>query len=495
MARYGVLLTAAALWAAGAAAQSDTRRNTPAEVELARLLWSDSRSRTVSYLPRGYWFGFGDRSQGSLVLVKDGPRNYLLRDGTHEVYLLRSEGGVPALQRLDSSVFSGDNFNLMAFLRKDTLYQYGGYGFWNTRDFFMRFRPAGRDWEFLTGGAGLPNELNYHFYDPAADAFYVMGSLSTSHHPFPRKIFVDSVYRYDFTTRRWTALGPLQDDFDEFDARGGDPMSLCFSPFGLIDTRTSNLRLFDIPGNRILTAGSRLADTVMTLGRNDRLFDPVFRVFLYLGDTLHGLQGDRGQVRHVRLRVSEADFDPSPAQAMYRPVASPSGQLLPDWAKWVALISVPVGGLAWALRRRRRGGLRDDTHAASVAEAGMAGPVAAEVMADGAVAKSARPLDDIAFFRSQLSPAELDLFEVLLRQSQAGVSTDSQTLNKVLGVSGKPDSIQKARRSVTMNHINDTFRKTLKRDAPLLVRERDAVDKRAFVYRIDPQFLGLFDRP
>jgi hypothetical protein len=104
------------------------------EERLADLLLRDSVTRTVSYLPKGYWFGLDDRSHGSLVLVKDGPRNYMLRDGTHHVYLLERQNGKERLQRLDSSVFSGDNFLMMAFLRNDTIYQYGGYGFWNTRD-------------------------------------------------------------------------------------------------------------------------------------------------------------------------------------------------------------------------------------------------------------------------------------------------------------------------------------------------------------------------
>ena len=492
MSRTYLILSYVVVSAVCAMAQPGPSRTTPPEAELARLLLSDTVTQTVSYLPRGYWFGLADRSQGSLVVVKDGPRNYVLRDGTHEVYLLRQADGVPYLQRLDSSVFSGDNFQMMAFLRKDTLYQYGGYGFWDTRDFFMRYRPTGHDWEFLTGGTGLPNELNYHFYDRESDAFYVMGSLSTSHHPYARKVFVDSVYRYDFPARRWTSLGRLRDDFDEFDSRGGDPISLCFSPFGLIDTRTSNLRLFDIPGNRVLNAGNRLADAVMSSGRSDRTYDPGYRVFVYLGDTLHGLQGDDGRVKHFRIRVTAADFDPTPAQQMYRPVGATSIPAVPAWAKWLAAICLPVTGVAWGLRLRRRRHARRE--AAEADGTATVEPSAPPESVPGTGEGVAEPVlrDDIAFFRSQLSPAELDLFEVLLGQSRAGTSTDSQTLNKVLGVAGKPDSIQKARRSVAMNNINDTFRKTLKRDSPLLVRERDADDKRAFVYRIDERFLGLF---
>jgi hypothetical protein len=97
--------------------------------------------------------------------------------------------------------------------------------------------------------------------------------------------------------------------------------------------------------------------------------------------------------------------------------------------------------------------------------------------------------DDLRFFRAQLNPSEIALLEMLLRETLAGRAADIQSINKILGVSIKEASLQKTRRSLAINHINSSFRQILKEDASLIIRERDKIDKRVFVYKLAPQFI------
>lgn len=469
------------------------------EERLADLLLRDSVTRTVSYLPKGYWFGLDDRSHGSLVLVKDGPRNYMLRDGTHHVYLLERQNGKKRLQRLDSSVFSGDNFLMMAFLRNDTIYQYGGYGFWNTRDFFMRYRAANRDWDFLTGGAGLPNELNYHYYDPKRDAFYVIGSLSSTHHPYPRKVLVDSVYQYDFRSRRWTSLGRIRSDFSDLDSRRNDIMSFCFTSFGFLDCRTFGIKLYDIPNNRILDPKDPLTDLLFDIGRTDRLFEERYRLFILLNDTMHLLQGRSDTIRHSRFRVTLEDFNASLPQRIYTPVSA-NGLNLGSHSRLILLLLIPLAGGTFFYRNRKRKRTLKTPNLVPPDH----GP--AEILPEPSPGRDPREEsiqmqeitdrvdnisgeDDLRFFRAQLNPSEIALLEMLLRETLAGRAADIQSINKILGVSIKEASLQKTRRSLAINHINSSFRQILKEDASLIIRERDKIDKRVFVYKLAPQFI------
>lgn len=482
-------------------AQSATDWSKPEE-RLADLLLRDSVTRTVSYLPKGYWFGLDDRSHGSLVLVKDGPRNYMLRDGTHHVYLLERQNGKKRLQRLDSSVFSGDNFLMMAFLRNDTIYQYGGYGFWNTRDFFMRYRAANRDWDFLTGGAGLPNELNYHYYDPKRDAFYVIGSLSSTHHPYPRKVLVDSVYQYDFRSRRWTSLGRIRSDFSDLDSRRNDIMSFCFTSFGFLDCRTFGIKLYDIPNNRILDPKDPLTDLLFDIGRTDRLFEERYRLFILLNDTMHLLQGRSDTIRHSRFRVTLEDFNASLPQRIYTPVSA-NGLNLGSHSRLILLLLIPLAGGTFFYRNRKRKRTLKTPNPVPPDH----GP--AEILPEPSPGRDPREEsiqmqeitdrvdnisgeDDLRFFRAQLNPSEIALLEMLLRETLAGRAADIQSINKILGVSIKEASLQKTRRSLAINHINSSFRQILKEDASLIIRERDKIDKRVFVYKLAPQFIGRF---
>ena len=477
------------------------------EERLAGILLRDTITRTVSYLPKGYWFGLDDRSHGSLVLVKDGPRNYLLRDGTHQVYLLEQQNGKRRLQRLDSSVFSGDNFHMMAFLRNDTIYQYGGYGFWNTRDFFMRYRSANRDWDFLTGGAGLPNELNYHYYDPERDAFYVIGSLSSTHHPYPRKILVDSVYQYDFKSRRWTSLGRIRNDFSDLDSRRNDMMSFCFTSFGFLDCRTFGIKLYDIPNNRILDPKDALTDLLFDIGRTDRLFEERYRLFILLNDTVHLLQGRPDSVRHTTFRVTLEDFNASMPQRIFTPVSPGTTLPLSGTFRLILFVFLPLAGGAGTLlyrkRKRMRGSeattpMQEDQGPAEIMPEQIPDriPVASPITMPASTHTSddASDDDDLRFFRAQLNPSELALLDLLLRETLAGRAADIHAINKILGVSSKEASLQKARRSLSINHINSCFRQTFKMDATLIIRERDMEDKRAFVYKLDPRYAESIGR-
>jgi hypothetical protein len=468
---------------------------TPPETRLTDILLKDTTSKTVSYPPRGYWFGMKDRSNGWPVLVKNGPKNYLLRDGTHHVYLLQKKNGKIHLERLDSSVFSGDNFLMMAFLRKDTIYQYGGYGFWNTRDFFMRYRSANRDWEFLTGGNGLKNELNYHWYDKSEDAFYMIGSLSSTHHPVPKKMLIDSIYRFGFDTRQWKAIGRLNENFSELNLLTKHELAVCFTPFGFLDTRTFQIKLYDIPGNRILSPKGHLTDFLLRIAKGNSIQFNEYKHFIYLGDTLHIIQGTQHEVYHDRIKVTLADFDTANPQTIYVPVNQGVRMSILSDKNWLLFLPIPliVAGFYWRSRQQKRSphkqGKMEDVQEEADFEVQKEANIPLNPTGDTTLEA---PSDHISFFRSQLSPIETELLDMLVKVSLAGEAADIISINKTIGVTNKDASLQKARRSICINNINNSFRQTLKQDDNLIIRERNEDDKRAFVYRIDEKHLSLF---
>ena len=458
---------------------------------LAEILLRDTTSRMVSYLPKGYWFGLTDRSHGYLKLVKKGGENYLLRDGTHQVFLLRKDKGNMFLDRQDSSVFYGDNFLSMTFLRKDTIYQYGGYGFWNTRDFFMYYRNSNQDWEFLTGGNGLPNELNYHWYDAKEDAFYIIGSLHTTHHPLPHKKLVDSIYRYDFATHQWTAIGRVQDNFSEMNLLWKLELPVCFTPFGYLDTRTSVLKLHDIPGNRILSPKGKLADFLLKIGRSDPLYSKDYRHFIVLNDTLHIIRGTNEKVEYATIGINMSDYDLKRTQTLYLPIKNKSTLFNLLQQPWIFSLAIPLTAAGYYLRNRRRKkaepeAITEEAIQETGEDEGIAESNAfTETNHTNAIIKT----DDLAFFKSQLNPTELELLDMLLKTTQAGSAADIISINKTLGVANKDASLQKARRSISINNINSCFRQILKVEDNLIIRARDEDDKRAFVYTLNPTFI------
>lgn len=63
-------------------------------------------------------------------LIKNRKGLYLLPDGTGRVYKVEGEGKNLKIIRQDSTLFFGYNFGFFPFSYNDTLYSFGGYGFW-----------------------------------------------------------------------------------------------------------------------------------------------------------------------------------------------------------------------------------------------------------------------------------------------------------------------------------------------------------------------------
>ena len=448
------------------------------EREFLKLVTSDTSSHSVCYLPKGYGFGLEDREDGRLVMVKSGHKVFFLRDGTHRVYTLEGREPDWSLRRIDSSVHAGDNYHMMAFERKDTLYEYGGYGFWQTRDFFTRYNGQAGGWEFLTGGEGLPNELVYHCYDPRDDRFYVLGSLSSLHHPQPHKLFRDSAYRYNFNTRRWENLGAIRISIFEARNLGPKPLFIAPTPFGMINGHTSALKLIDIRGNRLCRLREETADRYRRGEDGDDSFPDDYSLSVYLADTLHILRSDGDRVMHERMRLTQYDFDTTHASEIY--TTAVGGGSADGGRAWISILSViTLMGLSayWISRRSRRRMKRPQASPP---------PAVPESSSEPEPSESS---SGIAYFLDSLTAGDRVMLEELVRCSRAGHAMDAATMNRALGVSNRDPVTQKSRRSSCLARINQAWLQVMKSQDPLVFRERDETDKRAFLYRIPKPLL------
>jgi hypothetical protein len=468
---------------------------TAPEKKYIELIMTDTLSKAVSYLPVGYWFNIPDRKYGKLILLKSGPRNYFLREGTHHVYIPTVERSGIGLKRIDSTYFTGDNFRMMAFIRKDTLYQYGGYGFWQTRDFFIRFSEKSKEWELLTRGDPLPNEFNYHYYDSVTDKFYVLGSFSSfAHQGSPRKIYRDSAFAYDFRDRSWRSLGKIRNDFDEMGIKWKDQSNLCTTPFGLLDITTSNIKLYDIRNNLVYRTRDSVSDLINQIYNRDSLFNRDYKAAIYLGDSLHFIRGDQKRTERVSLRLCKQDFNLNDGQPVYDPLDRSSAWIPLNHRSGYALLAVilmsgfvflliPLGRNAADKFFRKTSSSPSDNTETKV--------ITASLVPGSPPLPEPTKQDDFSFFLKELSPSEMTLLQAMVRLTMQGDMMDSNSMNKILGVSSKDPIVQKARRSMSITRINNTFTQTMKLNGKLIERERDSFDKRVFRYFISKEYLNI----
>lgn len=465
----------------------------PYERMFLETVMKDTSSRATCYLKGLFLFNMEERSFGQFVMLKNGRRNLFVREATGQVYEARQTPVGPLLVRLDSNEQIGDNFRMLAFERNDTLYQYGGYGFWRTRDFFTRYDPSKGDWQFVPSENTLPAEYRMHYYDRSEDALYMLGDALTDSHLYDTYAASDSVYRYHFSDRTWRPIGVMRPEH-----ANQSKVKFQAAPHSFVQTEFGILQLEDIPslvdfkGNRVMRPEQRLFDRLRLVlnGMYSSLLHQ--SVIFHLRDSLHAIITREGKVEHLAIPLKREDFDTSTAVPFYDALEKPKEPL--RW--WASLIAAgSAAGVAayrlMVIRKRRK---RPDTEAGqnSPRSGHPAGDVTGSGVAndpsdarmDGLSSKAGR-------FLASLSATERDFTKRLLLMSLQGKSMEIETFNKILGVAVKEEGVRKTRRSLTVSNVNEAFSLTMHVKGELVVRERDGADRRSYRYRIAEEHLSI----
>ena len=455
----------------------------------------DTVGRALCHLQRQFLFNMEDRSFSRLVLVKKGKCNFLVGHASGKVYVARATPDGPTLVRIDSSRQTGDNFNMLPIFRKDTLYQFGGYGYWRTRDFFTRYNPSKSDWEFVASKNAIPAEHTMYQYDRDGDALYLVGGtlMDTRHNDASPTS--DSVYRYAFGERSWRSIGLLRPEHIQqvkIRFQSQNPYFV-YTEFGVLQLYDSP-SLFDFKGNRVLRPGRALFDRLMHFLNRMHSAQIPNSVLFHMNDTLHGIVAKGDGAEHISVGLTAEEFDEATAVPLYDPVEQPSGS---GWA-WMASIA-GIASVAFLTHRYRRNGKQ--------APAGAKEPTGGteterqksttESMPLEAAPSSATlsvPEDRSKRFLASLTPAEREFVSRLLQLSLQGDSMDIETFNKIIGVALKEEGVRKTRRSLTVSNVNNAFSLTMQVKGELVVRERDPLDRRSYRYLVSEEHLHTLQR-
>src|SRR6056300_864522 len=98
-------------------------------------------------------------------------------------YTLSSKLGGSILKIKGDSIFRIDNsyehrmqISSLEFIRNDTIFRYGGYGFFENRNFFTYYNREINGWEFFNiKGEQIPEELSDFLYYKTKDKLYIFG--------------------------------------------------------------------------------------------------------------------------------------------------------------------------------------------------------------------------------------------------------------------------------------------------------------------------------
>ena len=162
------------------------------------------------------------------------------------------------LKRIDNSFDHKMTIQSAVFSHRDTIFKFGGYGYWSARKFMTYFSFETKEWEFYkqTGANSPPGTHNFN-WAISGDNFYFFNGQTVNENNGLMASKNDNVWKFNFNTRSWSNLGKINLSDYSFsmvksnaDQSGSnyvfDTSSLENSIYKL-DFQNNTLSTFDIP--------------------------------------------------------------------------------------------------------------------------------------------------------------------------------------------------------------------------------------------------------
>lgn len=388
--------------------------------------------RPIESLDIGFAKG---RDTPTQKLVRTSKELFALVDGTGRVYKISAESEDIQVERVDSTVFEGYNFGAIGFTYRDTIYSYGGYGFWHYNGHLRFYVPAKSEWERIDLNREIPiqtaNPLAVtHWLDTRNGILYLVG-MST------KGLVTDSIHRLEISKRTWSVLGT------SIIPALSQPIQ---TPWGILAKNPNHdFFLIDFIHNQVLQLNEQKSLEIRAIED--------WKSLMYVSDST--LICYRNGLHQVQLSL--LDFQSTAVKVFEPPVPRGLAFISKDMLLgfFLGLVTTAVAMLVPRFARSIKFG-NSSTLSADNENGGK-------------------------FFDEK----ERDLITLIMANSAKGSSTTIDEINRILGLTDKSQDVQKKHRSDLTISINKKFSYLEKRDTPLLRRSRSDLDKRTFEYFID----------
>lgn len=393
--------------------------------------------RKMAVLQHINFLGIQDRDlESKQIVTRCGRDTYVCFNGTGIVYrLVKADSEWMVLVREDATKYMGYNFNSIRFSLQDTLYSFGGNGFWQYNGALTFFDRAKKEWEILRLNQEVPVNSEFFYLDGVKGILYFVvipfqeSITNREHHEF-------GVYKLDVRKREVTKLGDVPEG-SSFDFRLARPIFTSEFLKGLVIQNKKDYLLLDFSNNRI----SRLTNTQAISHINGGTQNTVYYEFS-VGDTLFNVYANGTLSNRV---VSLADFTPLDERVY------DEGRLMP----YALLLLGVVTPLFFVIRRRRsrpsvdNGDVSPDTH--------------------------------------NFTSVEWDVILTMVGNHKANRLTKSDEISRVMGLQKKSLEVQKKLRTEIIHRINHNFRIAAVSDSDLVIRIKSEEDRRYIEYDISEE--------
>ncbi len=146
----------------------------------------------------------------SIEIPHQKTERYLLIDCSNQVYHFSFKS--LTLTRIDSTFYRGYNCLSTRFMRKDSLYSFGGYGFWQTNNIQTYFQTNTHEWESILPLNIPPKAINHglNAYVANQDVFFsAYSSFHADSKNSGKSEYDEDAFMYSFQTKTWKNLGAV----------------------------------------------------------------------------------------------------------------------------------------------------------------------------------------------------------------------------------------------------------------------------------------------
>ena len=446
------------------------------EIALLNIITADSiNSLNIKLNSSLFNFGLDTKNFKHIALIKKGKNTWIQPSGTGKLFKIEKNKSSYTLIRIDSTIHSGVNYQAFTFQLNDTIFQYGGSGFWHMRGIMTYFSPQTNEWELYPSNAivngydDFDNIIKYKL-DTRTNKLYATKSLAYSNMPRDFSLNnIDSCFEFDFHKNTWTNLGATNP--------------------ALIKTLES-ATYYNYNLNQILIFQNYLDYYWIDFSKNEygkmksssnQKMKQAWLSLYSTKETYDGLQFNLGNTAYLvkilsgnklsysTYTINTEDIDRSSIQYIYK-VENPLAhfffnKVIPYFTPSISITILIAFGIFFIVYRQRK----------------------------KRVPKEVNARLNYNFYHS-LTIIEKELIQVLYLNHQKGESISTKVINKIIGVQNKDVLTQNKSRSDHFLKINQKYKLSTQQQLPLIIKTRDSVDKRQYNYGLEPSYLLYLEK-
>ncbi len=417
-------------------------------------------------------FGINPFTNSTISLLKNKKEIYIQPLGTGKLYQVKKEEkGKYHLERIDSTYFNGANFNAINFFMNDTLFQFGGDGYWHIRGYLTYFSYKTHEWELYNANRlviafeDVNNNLVYNINQNKRN-LYLSNSFSQVDFPASLNVeSIDSVYQYNTQSRIWTTLGKTNPLLKEIiETKGAlhyqmNEYSIIQNKLELIWANFENNTF----GKFKERANSEFKENWLSIYLNNTKYNSLQ---FFLGNTFYLIKiNEENKLTYSSFIISKESFNLSNQQPIYIPtnkfVQLISHHII-DITLYIILGSISITIVIFWLKRRST---------------------------KKELNKEVSHILNNHFFES-LTVIEKELIEALYEYQLKGGFVSTKLINKIIGVQNKDVMTQNKNRSDYFLKINQKFKFATHKELSLIIKTRDGLDKRQFNYGLQEAYIS-----